>query len=137
MKKMINTSIAYMILGLVFGVFYREFTKFHGFVGTTQLSVLHTHALVLGMFFFLIVALFFSRFNLAKEPKFKKFYFFYNLGLILNLVMMVVRGVTQVLGTNLASGPNAAISGIAGLTHIILTIGLFYFYAVLRQFAKK
>lgn len=35
MKKMINTAFVYMILGLVAGVFYREFTKFMGFEGLT------------------------------------------------------------------------------------------------------
>ena len=33
MRKFLDTSFKYMILGLVSGVFYREFTKFQGFVG--------------------------------------------------------------------------------------------------------
>ena len=39
-------------------------------------------------------------------------------------VMMLVRGVTQVLKTELSKGANAAISGIAGIGHIILGISL-------------
>lgn len=46
-----------MIIGLLFGVYYRELTKWFDFSGKTQLSTLHTHTLVLGMFFFLIVLL--------------------------------------------------------------------------------
>lgn len=38
MKKLLNTSFGYMIAGLAAGVFYREFTKFTGFVG---LSLIH------------------------------------------------------------------------------------------------
>ena len=42
MKKLINTAMIYMILALVMGVFYREFTKFYQFTGITTLSVTHT-----------------------------------------------------------------------------------------------
>ena len=38
--------------------------------------------------------------------------------------MFVVRGITQVLGTALSSGMDAAISGIAGIGHILLGISL-------------
>lgn len=38
--------------------------------------------------------------------------------------MFVVRGVTQVLGTALSSGMDAAISGIVGIGHICLGISL-------------
>ena len=48
----------------------------------------------------------------------------YQIGLNLTAVMFVVRGVTQVLGTALSSGMSAAISGIAGIGHILLGISL-------------
>lgn len=38
--------------------------------------------------------------------------------------MFVVRGVPQVLGTELSAGMNAAISGIAGIGHILLGISM-------------
>jgi hypothetical protein len=44
-----------MILGVLSGLAYREFTKVKHFTGDTQLSVLHTHLLALRMLFFLIV----------------------------------------------------------------------------------
>lgn len=137
MKKMINTSFTYMIVGLTSGVFYREFTKLLGFTGQTQLSVLHTHTLVLGMTMFLIVALFFIKFDLNKDPKFKRFYIFYNLGLITTIALMIVRGVTQVLETPLSKGLNAAISGTAGISHILLTIGIMYLFSCLRKAASQ
>ena len=37
---------------------------------------------------------------------------------------MLVRGVTQVLNTELSNGADVAISGIAGIGHIILGISL-------------
>ncbi len=67
MKKILRTSMIYMILGLSFGVFYREFTKFNNFTEWTQLKVLHTHTLTLGMFFFLILLLFEKNFNLTEH----------------------------------------------------------------------
>ncbi len=42
MKKLINTAFIYAIVGMVAGVFYREFTKIIGFTGLSNLSVLHT-----------------------------------------------------------------------------------------------
>ena len=48
----------------------------------------------------------------------------YQVGLNLTAVMFVVRGITQVLGTALSSGMDAAISGIAGIGHILLGISL-------------
>ena len=38
--------------------------------------------------------------------------------------MMVVRGVAQVLGTEFSKGANAAISGIAGIGHILLGVSM-------------
>jgi hypothetical protein len=42
----------------------------------------------------------------------------------LTAVMFVVRGVPQVLRTELSTGMNAAISGIAGIGHILLGISM-------------
>ena len=39
-------------------------------------------------------------------------------------MMLVVRGVTQVLGTALSTSVSAAISGIAGIGHILLGVSL-------------
>ena len=132
-EKIAQASMSYTILGLVSGIFYREFTKMNEFTGVTQLSVLHTHLLVLGMFFFLIVLLLEKAFHLSKEKNFKKFYILYNSGLGLTVLMMIIRGSMQVLG----KGEHAAISGMAGLGHIILSIGLFFFFQSLLSAVKK
>ena len=42
----------------------------------------------------------------------------------LTAVMLVVRGVVQVLGTTLSAGMNAAISGMAGIGHVLLGVSL-------------
>ena len=48
----------------------------------------------------------------------------YHVGLNLTAVMLGVRGVLQVLGITLSSGTSAAISGIAGIGHIVLGVSL-------------
>ncbi|GAY75978.1 hypothetical protein NBRC111894_1532 [Sporolactobacillus inulinus] len=50
---MYAAALGYMIAGLLSGIYYRELTKAMNFSGESMLSVLHTHLLILGMFFFL------------------------------------------------------------------------------------
>lgn len=124
MKKMINTSVIYAVLALAGGVFYREFTKLNGFTGYTTLSVVHTHYLILGMFMFLILALLEK--NIAfMTKKTDRLVLAYQAGLNLTVIMLIVRGVLQVIAQNsLSAGLNASISGIAGIGHLILGVSL-------------
>lgn len=129
MKKLVRVSMFYMIFGLLAGVYYREFSKLFDFTGQSQLGVLHTHILVLGMLFFLIVLLLERSFSLSTHKNYKKFYIIYNSGLGLTLLMMLINGSMTTMGLSISP----ALSGIAGLGHIILTIGLIYFFNVLLQ----
>lgn len=134
MKKIINTSFLYAILAMIGGVFYREFTKFNDFAGKTTLSVVHTHLFMLGMVFFLLILLLSKHYkNLIEDKKFKLFYYIYNGGLLLATAMFVWRGVLQVLGSDISSGLNASISGIAGIGHILLSVGIVIFFAILKR----
>ncbi len=121
MKRYMNSALLYAVLAMVGGVFYREFTKFQGFSGKTTLSVVHTHYFVLGMVFFLLLLLLEKNFSFT-NAKTGRILAVYHVGLNLTAVMFVVRGVTQVLSTALASGMDAAISGIAGIGHILLGV---------------
>ena len=123
MKRYMNLSLLYAILAMVGGVFYREFTKFNGFTGKATLSVVHTHYFLLGMVFFLLLLLLEKSFSFT-GAKTGRILVAYQVGLNLTAVMFVVRGITQVLGTALSSGMDAAISGIAGIGHILLGISL-------------
>lgn len=123
MKRYINTALLYAILAMVGGVFYREFTKFNGFTAKTTLSVVHAHYFLLGMVFFLLLLVLEKSFSFT-GPKTGRVLVVYHIGLNLTTVMLVVRGVVQVLGTTLSTGMNAAISGMAGIGHILLGIGL-------------
>ncbi|HIY10145.1 MAG TPA: DUF2871 domain-containing protein [Candidatus Anaerofilum excrementigallinarum] len=123
MKRYMNLSLVYAVLAMVGGVFYREFTKFNGFTGKTTLGVVHPHYFLLGMVFFLLLLLLEKNFGFT-GPKTGRVLAAYQVGLNLTTVMLVVRGVTQVLGTSLSSGMTAAISGMAGIGHIILGVSL-------------
>ena len=84
----------------------------------TTLSVVHTHYFILGMMFFLILGLISMNMNL----KINQAVLFYNIGLNLTAIMLIVRGIIQVLDLNVVS---ALISGIASIGHILLGISLF------------
>lgn len=131
MKKLIHTSFLYAMLGIASGVFYREFTKFNGFTGKTTLAFTHLHMLVLGMLLFLVLALFDLQTDLTEQKKFKPFFVLYNIGLPLMVIMLYVRGIPQVLGLSLSKGADAAISGMAGIAHLILTAGLVFMFLCL------
>ncbi|HIZ49035.1 MAG TPA: DUF2871 domain-containing protein [Candidatus Gemmiger excrementavium] len=123
MKRYINLSLLYAVLAMVGGVFYREFTKFNGFTGKTSLGVVHTHYFLLGMVFFLLLLLLEKNFAFT-GAKTGRVLVVYQVGLNLTAVMLAVRGVAQVLGLPLTSGMSAALSGVAGIGHILLGISL-------------
>lgn len=87
MKQYINCSIVYVVLALVGGVFYREFTKINDYAAWTTLSVVHTHYFILGMMFFLILGLISMNMNL----KINRAVLFYNIGLNLTVIMLMCK----------------------------------------------
>ncbi len=123
MKRYMNSALLYAILAMAGGVFYREFTKFNGFTARTTLSVVHTHYFLLGLVFFLLLVVMEKNLSFT-GAKTGRVLMIYHIGLNLTAVMLAVRGVTQVLGLTLSSGMDAAISGIAGIGHILLGVSL-------------
>lgn len=124
MKKYLNVALIYALAAMAGGVFYREFTKYRGFTGVTALGKVHTHLFLLGMIVFLLVALFAARYDLEKIMLFRVFLWVYNIGVALMSAMLLVRGVPQVLGSTLSQAADAAISGLAGIGHMMTGIGL-------------
>ena len=129
LKKTYQAAVTYAVLGLGSGLFYREYTKIHDFHGTTQLSIMHTHLLALGMLVMLIVLALEKIFELSKSKWFKLFFWHYNGGLLLTVTMMLVIGIRDVAGQE--SMP--MIDGIAGLGHILITIALVFFFIALGK----
>lgn len=135
MKRYMNTALLYAVLAMAGGVFYREFTKFNSFAGKTTLGVVHTHYFLLGMVFFLLLLVLEKNFSFTAAST-ARVLTVYHVGLNLTAVMFVVRGVTQVLGTQLSSGASAAISGIAGIGHILLGVSLVLLLVQIRRSVK-
>lgn len=132
MKRYMNKALLYAVLAMVGGVFYREFTKINGFTAKTTLAVVHTHYFLLGMVFFLLLVLLEKSFSFT-GPKTGRVLAVYHIGLNLTVVMFVVRGIVQVLGTELSAGMDAAISGIAGIGHILLGISMVLLLMQIRR----
>lgn len=132
-KRYSNLALTYAIIAMIFGVFYREFTKFNDFTAWTTLSIIHSHYFILGMFFFLILMLLEKNFSFSNQKSTSKVLIVYQLGLNITGIGFLLRGITQVLGTTLSSGMNASISGISGIGHILMGISLILLLLKIRK----
>ena len=137
MKKHISIAFGYAIAATACGVFYREYTKALGFGGVTSLGKVHTHLFMLGMVVFLLAALFDKQLDLKKSKLYTPFLVIYNIGVPAASVMMLARGITQVSGTALTSGADAAISSISGIAHVITAVGLVLLFVMLIKLAGE
>lgn len=131
-KRYIHLSLVYGIAAMIFGIFYREYTKFSGFNGQTNLSVLHTHYFLLGMFFFLFLMLA-EKVLAFSDRKTGGLLVVYQLGLNLSGLGFLMRGLTQVRETGLSRGLDASISGIAGIGHILLGVSIVLLLLKIRK----
>lgn len=123
-QDVLGMSFTFLVMGLVAGVFYREFTKVNNFVGDTRLSVLHTHTLVLGFVVLLVFYLLIRNYSLNRVLGLKKSYLIYVGGLTFTLVMMVFIGIYQITAKGQDLINIKAIEGMSGLGHIILAAGM-------------
>lgn len=133
-KRYANTALVYAVIAMICGVFYREFIKFHHFEGRTNLSVMHTHYFLLGMFFFLILMQLQKMFAFS-DQKVGIVLVLYHTGLNITGVGFLVRGLTQVWGTELSRGLDASISGISGIGHILMGISIVLLLLRIRKSA--
>ena len=136
MKRFATPALLYAVLALAGRVFYREFTKFQDFSGQTTLSVLHTHYFLLGMVVFLLLLLLEKSFSFA-TPKTGRVLVVYHLGLNLTTLMLLVRGIVQVLALPLSAAANGALSGVAGIGHLLLGVSLILLLVQIRAAAQR
>lgn len=112
MKRILQLSLSFSILGLLFGIFYREFTKFTGFEEETVLSVLHTHTFILAVIVPLLLSLIASHLKQNLETLKSAFWTYY-LGYGITITAMVIRGISEVQAWKLSSAQEHCISGLA------------------------
>ena len=113
------------------GIFSREFTKLNNFSGYTVLKSVHTHTLVLGFLFFIIVLLLEKNFTISNNKSFNKWIVLYNLGLLYLIITLSIRGILQVIGSDFVG-----LSHITGLGHAILGVSLVWFLAIVNKELK-
>lgn len=176
-------SVSWLVIGLMFGVFYDFFFLFGGkgtfdnktgvltgyypvfnekifvfkFLGIfTQLSVLHTHALILGFILNLIFLILEKLFTISyKKRFFISSIVLYNLGLILLLIFMIIRGVDAVFGieyiktqvgneekiwTFILVSKNSYLSlssSFTAIPHVIIMIGLIHMLVCIIKSVRK
>ena len=125
-NNLFANSITLLIMGLIGGVFYREFTKFYGFTDATHLGKVHVHTLVLGFVVSLLMYL------LAKDMNdvqtLKKPYEIYLTGLVFTIANMVVIGIYEVVREGSDVIVRAAIDGTSGIGHIVLSVGIVWMF---------
>ena len=137
MKRYFNASILYAILAMAGGVFYREFTKYAAFTGKTNLSLVHSHYFVLGMVFFLLLALLEKAFAFSANKGVKGWVTVYHIGLNLTSICLFLRGFAQATQATLSSGLNASLSGMSGIGHALLGAGMLALLFLIRKSAVK
>ena len=120
-STLVKTALVYAVAALASGVIYREFTKIKDFNGITALGVTHVHLFVLGTLLFLVLAAFALSTDILSDKRFKPFFILHNIALPFCVVMFYVRGIVEVLGV---AAPDAAIAGMAGLSHIALAASI-------------
>lgn len=138
MMRLLYTAFAFGTTGVLSGLYYRELTKANDFMdrSASQLPLVHTHLLVLGFVFLLIVLALEKLFAIsAAAPRaFTWFYWLWTVGVAVTGGMMLVKGTLVVLGTDASS---AAFAGIAGLGHISLAVAVVVLFVSLRAALKK
>ena len=98
---------------------------------------MHVHLFVLGTILFLIIGLYSIMTNIETQKEFKRFFTLYNISLPFMVIMFMVRGIVQVLGMEVSTGMNAAISGIAGISHILMMVSIVFLFLALKKCQKK
>ena len=119
--NLFKLSIVFAILGLMGGVFYREFSKAFNYSEATALNFVHLHLLVLGFIFYLIL------FCICKKEDITKLKYpliIFNIGLGWTITSFMVRGIFTITSNGYTPFKDALLSGIAGLGHMILGVGL-------------
>lgn len=122
-ENVLKDAIVFLFMGLIGGVFYREFTVLYGWQNKTALSLVHVHLLGLGFLTFLVI------YSIIKNNSYllNKLSFplkVYITGLILLVVSFMVRGIYTITSQDTILFKDVYLSKFAGLAHILLGLGI-------------
>ncbi len=133
-RKLFISAAVYGVLGLAVGLFWRTYTEHMGMQDSPHLSMLHTHILTLGFFFFLIVLALEKIYRLSAQKKlFRAFYWHYSIGLAMTVGAMFAIGLVEANGGE----ESPALAGISGLGHILITAAVIIFIPTLGRAIKS
>jgi hypothetical protein len=118
-------------IGLASGLAYRELTRSVQYTGPTQLSVVHTHVLVLGTVVGLVLLALERLYHCSRDRRFTWMLWLWNCGLALTATGLAVKGTLQVLGSSAADSP--ALAGLSGSGHIVITAAFVLLFLVLGR----
>ncbi|MGM9813943.1 MAG: DUF2871 family protein [Candidatus Enteromonas sp.] len=126
-KFYLIAAFAFLIAGLVAGVFYREFSKAFDMAHVyTPLGLVHPHLLALGMGGMLLIG--FMNAKLGVEGKLMKgFVIAYIVGVAASFTMLLIRGTSNVMNAKTPDTfilPEGMFAGISGIFHAALGVGL-------------
>ena len=136
-KSYLTAAITYALLALLGGVFFREFTKAVGYTGLTTLSVVHTHFFMMGMVFFILLALLENVFGFSHAKHVQAWIVAYQVGLNITVAGLLARGIAQATQAVLSKGLDASLSGVSGIGHAALGISLVMILLTVRKAASK
>lgn len=139
LRRTFWASAVYSALGLAGGLFYRELTRTNPGADSSQLGLVHTHFLMLGMFTGLVVLALEKLFTLSGSRFAKAFEITWHLGVMVTALMMLVRGTFTTLAIDFNS---KMFAGISGTGHMLLTAAFVLLFvalggAVLPRDGKK
>ena len=122
-KKIGKGAVVCLELGLLLGALYREFTRINGFTERTTLSLAHPHMLLLGAVFSFALFLY-LRVEKEDGQNLHRNYRFYLVTIYYFIASLVIRGIYTLVSGGAALYPDAALSRMAGIGHIALTISI-------------
>lgn len=136
-ENILGLSLSFLVTGLMNGVLFREVTKFYAFDGNTHLGKLHVHTLVLGFLLLLGIYLLLKNTEETKITALKKPFYIYLSGLIFTISNMGVQGFFDIVGGDKMHIKIAALDGMSGIGHILLSVGLIWLMAKIFLMEKK
>lgn len=136
-KNILSLSITFLIMGLVGGVFYREFTKAYQFTEITHLGKIHVHTLVLGFLTLFSMYQLVKNYDSEKITHLKKPLRIYIVGLTFTIINMIVIGIYEVVSLGQQIIVRAAIDGTSGIGHILLGVGLVWLLIRVLEYEKR
>ena len=123
-ENILGLSYTFLVMGLIGGVFYREFTKFYDYQAKNHLSKLHVHILILGFLLMMIIYIVSKEYDVKRILSLKKPIYVFISGFTFTMVNMTLFGIYDVVGEGKDIVIRAALEGLSGIGHIVLSIGI-------------